>query len=142
VSDWTYRGAPLIETGDAITWLGFIYLITNLSDGKKYVGRKLFTSAATRQIKGKKKKYRKDSGWQNYWSSSEDVKADVILFGKAMFTREILHLCETKSELTYMENWELFTRHALIRQDYYNQWLTCRVRKSNLVKTKLPVLFA
>jgi hypothetical protein len=142
VSDWTYRGAPLIETGDPIKWLGFIYLITNITTGKMYIGRKLFTSAATRQIKGKKKKYRKDSGWQNYWSSSEDVKNDVLLFGKGSFTREILHLCETKSEITYLENYEIFTRHALIRPIYYNQWITARVRKNNLVKTKLPLLFA
>lgn len=139
MNDWMYHGEPFTDPGNS---LGFIYLIINNTTGKKYIGRKLFTSAATRQIKGKKKKYRKDSGWQNYWSSSEDVKSDVLLFGKGSFTREILYLCETKSELTYMENFCIFTHHALIRTDFYNQWLTCRVRKSNLVKTKLPLLFA
>jgi hypothetical protein len=101
----------------------------------------MFTAAAHRQIKGKKKKYRKDSGWKDYWSSSDELKADLALYGKSKFTRVILHLCESKSVMTYLENYEIFTRHALIRTDFYNQWLTARVRKANLMSTTLPERF-
>jgi hypothetical protein len=137
MSDWTYNGEPFTDPGDAF---GFIYMMTCISNEKRYIGRKLFTAAAHRQVKGKKKKYRKDSGWKDYWSSSDEVKADVSRYGKDMFTRVILYLCHSKSEMTYLENYAIFTHHALIRTDYYNQWLTARVRKSNLLKTKLPQL--
>lgn len=138
MSQWTHRGEPFTDPGDA---LGFIYEIICLENGKHYIGRKMFTAAARKQVKGKKKKYRKDSGWKDYWSSSEDVKADLALYGESKFTREILYLCDSKSMMTYMENWVIFTRHALIRKDYYNLWLTARVRKSNLLKTSLPIIF-
>lgn len=133
---WTYRGE--IFEGPDEGHIGFIYLITCLANNRRYVGRKMFTAAARRQVKGKKKKYRKDSGWQAYWSSSEEVQADVKFYGMENFTREILYLCDTKSVMTYMENFEIFTRHALVLPDYYNQWLTARVRKANLLKTTLP----
>jgi hypothetical protein len=139
MTPWTYRGETFTDPGDS---LGFIYEITCLTNGKRYIGRKMFTAAARRQVKGKKKKYRKESDWKTYWSSSDDVKADLALYAESKFTREILYLCDTKSTMTYLENYVIFTRHALIREDYYNQWITARVRKSNLLKTQLPNLFA
>lgn len=139
MSEWTYRGVPFTDPGKA---LGFIYEIVCLSNGRRYIGRKLFTSAAHKQVKGKKKRYRKDSGWRDYWSSSDDVKADIARYSTSVFTREILHLCDTKSELTYMENYFIFTNHALIRREFYNKWLVARVRKENLLKTKLVTLFS
>ena len=35
---------------------GFVYLITHNPTGRKYIGKKFFTKAATRQVKGKRKK--------------------------------------------------------------------------------------
>ena len=43
---------------------GFVYLITHIKTGRKYIGKKFFTKAKTKQVKGKKKKLRVSSDWQ------------------------------------------------------------------------------
>ena len=62
--------------------IGFIYKITNTSDGMWYIGRKLLTRAATKTIKGKKKKIRKESDWTDYWSSSPKLIETIEKEGK------------------------------------------------------------
>jgi hypothetical protein len=37
---------------------GFIFVITNLTNDKKYIGKKFFYSMKSKIIKGKKKKYK------------------------------------------------------------------------------------
>lgn len=131
-SDWTYKGQlfteDLIEDN-----FGFVYLITNLTNGRKYIGRKFFTKSGRKQIKGKIKKIRKSSGWENYWSSSEELKADVNLLGEQNFTREILYLCKTKSECSYRETKEIFMRDALLTETYYNAWCSCKIHKAHVL---------
>ncbi len=97
---WLYNNIEFTE--DMVgTWFGYVYEITNLTNGRKYVGKKFFTRAGTKQIKGKKKKVRLSSGWANYWSSSEELKADVKKLGEENFTRRILYLCKSRSECSY-----------------------------------------
>lgn len=130
-SEWLYKNQPF--TSDQTEgYYGFIYLITNKLDGRKYVGRKYLTRAATKQVNGKKKKIRKESDWQNYWSSSDLLKEQVKTLGEENFTREILHLCKTRSECNYMETREIFIRDALLKEDYYNKWVSVRVNASTL----------
>ena len=75
---------------------GFVYRITNLKTGKKYIGKKFFYSSKTKQVKGKKKRLKVSSDWQTYYGSNEELKKDVIIHGKECFKREILHLCLSK----------------------------------------------
>ena len=126
---WYYGGVPFEEDG---THFGYVYLIENLITGKKYIGRKYFTAAGYRQIKGKRKKIRKESDWKNYFGSNETLKAEVAELGEHNFRRTILHLCKSKSECSYMETFEIFSRHALLNELYYNDWCSCRVRRSHL----------
>ena len=119
--------------------IGYVYLITNIQTGKRYVGKKLFTKAGYRQIKGKKKKVRKASDWLEYWGSNTELQADVKREGEDKFTREILHLCNTRSACNYMETWEIFNRHALLSDQYYNSWVTCKIHKTHVLgKIKWP----
>ena len=111
---------------------GFVYLITHNPTGRKYIGKKFFTKAATRQVKGKRKKIRKSSDWEKYWGSNKKLQEEVRINGSDNYTREILHLCKTRSECSYWETWEIFDRHALIGDTYYNEWVSCKIRKSNL----------
>jgi hypothetical protein len=128
---WQYNGTDFTEDliGDNY---GFVYQITNLTNGRKYIGKKLFYSAKTRQVKGKKKKYKALSDWQTYYGSSDILKKDVILLGQDNFNREILHLCRSKGECSYLEAKEQFVRGVMESDDYYNTWIMCRIRKSHI----------
>jgi len=129
---WLYNNNEFTEEmiGDNF---GFIYEITNLLNGRKYVGKKFFTRAGTKQIKGKKKKVRLSSGWENYWSSSKELQEDVKTLGEDNFVRRIIHLCKTRSECSYRETKEIFIRDALLTTEYYNSWVSCKIHKAHVL---------
>ena len=111
---------------------GFVYQIKNLTNGRKYIGKKFFYSAKTKIVKGKKKKLKVPSDWQTYYGSSDTLKQDVLQLGHDNFFREILHLCRSKGECGYLEAKEQFVRGVMESEDYYNSWIMVRVRKSHL----------
>ena len=113
---------------------GFVYMITHLKTGRKYIGKKFFTKSKTRQVKGKKKRSRVSSDWMTYWGSNKKLQEEVKENGEDQYIREILHLCKTRSECSYWETWEIFSRHALMHESYYNEWVSCRIRKDHLIK--------
>lgn len=138
---WIYKNQELTEAPPE--YIGFIYLITNLSNGRLYIGKKKFWNKSTKykvvtQKNGtkKKKKIRGliESDWKDYYSSSEELISDVKNVGSDLFKREILYLCKTESELTYIEAREQFDRRVLEDELYYNGWIMVRVRKSNIMK--------
>lgn len=129
--NWIYEGKDFTEglIGDNY---GFVYEITNLTNNKKYIGKKFFYSAKTKQVKGKKKKLKVPSDWQTYYGSSDTLQKDVLQYGPENFRREILHLCKSKGECGYLEAKEQFLNNVLESDDYYNTWIMVRVRKSHI----------
>ena len=129
--NWIYEKKDFTEDliGDNY---GFVYEITNLTNNKKYIGKKFFYSAKTKQVKGKKKKFKVSSDWQTYYGSSDTLQKDVLQYGPENFRREILHLCKTKGECGYLEAKEQFVNNVLESDDYYNTWIMVRVRKSHI----------
>jgi hypothetical protein len=129
---WLYNNKEFTEEdiGDSF---GFVYEIENLIDSRKYVGKKFFTRAGTKQIKGKKKKVRLSSGWSDYWSSSKELQDDVKKIGKENFKRTILYLCKSRSECSYRETKEIFIRDALLLENYYNSWVSCKIHKAHVL---------
>jgi hypothetical protein len=113
--------------------IGFIYLITNLTNNKKYIGKKLLTMASSKQVKGKKIKTRKPSDWVNYWSSCKELKDDVLLLGADKFKREILYFTYTISTHTYLEEREQYDRRVLESEDYYNENIGFKILKKNIL---------
>ena len=129
--NWQYTGNDFTE--DMIgEFYGFVYEITNLTTNRKYIGKKFFYSAKTKQVNGKKKKYKAASDWQSYYGSNEILKKDVTMLGKENFKREILHLCKSKGECGYLEAKEQFVRGVLESDDYYNTWIMCRIRNTHI----------
>jgi len=129
---WFYNEKEFTEDdiGDAY---GYVYLITNITNNRKYIGKKFFTKAGYKTVKGKRKKIRKASDWLEYYGSNEELKNEVKSFGVNNFRREILHLCASKSECSYRETYEIFTRGALLTEDYYNSWVTCKIHKAHVL---------
>lgn len=129
--NWIYKEQDFTEDMIGEDY-GFVYLITNQVTGKKYIGKKFFYSAKTKQVKGKKKKIKVPSDWQTYYGSNEELKKDVIIHGRESFRREIVHLCKSKGVCGYLEAKEQFVNGALESEDYYNSWIMVRVRKSHI----------
>lgn len=135
---WTYQGKPVEEVPEH--FIGFVYLITNLISGKKYIGKKLAKFKKTRPpLKGKKRKRRStvESDWRTYWGSSDNLQADVNELGEENFTREILYFCTTKGELSYLEAKEQFDRQVLLTDEYYNGIINVRVGGSKALVESL-----
>lgn len=128
---WTYQGKEIDES--IITdHVGFVYLITNLTNHKMYIGKKLFRFKRTKKIKGKKKKVTIASDWITYYGSNFELIEDVKLFGEDSFKREILHLCKSKGVCNYLEMKEQILRGVLESDNYYNEQIRARVHKSHL----------
>jgi hypothetical protein len=128
---WLFQGLPFENVPDDI--MGFVYLIVNNITDKRYVGKKLFSKAAYKQIKGKRKKIRKESDWKDYYGSNNDLLSDIEILGPENFTRIILRLCKTRGECNYFEAKEQFDRDVLINSEkYYNHQIRLRVHRSHL----------
>jgi len=130
---WLYNGSLLEDSGN---YVGFVYIITNLKSNKRYIGKKLFHFTKSKQIKGKKKRYKVDSDWKTYYGSNDELNRDVKTLGPENFKREILRLCISKGEMTYFEAKLQFQHSVLESQDWYNSHIMARVHKKHLTFLK------
>lgn len=127
VPSWLWRGKEFTE--DQIEeFFGFVYCITNTLTNKKYIGRKYFYSTNRIKQKGKKNRkiVKKQSDWQKYFGSSKNLLADIVLYGKENFKREILSLHESRGDVNYHELREQVIRDVLNCSDYYNDNIMTR----------------
>jgi hypothetical protein len=135
---WAYNDIEF--TSEMISdYVGFVYVITNLINKKKYVGKKIFQSKRTLPpLKGKtrKRKVVKESDWMSYYGSSEEVKLLVEEQGSDAFHREILHLCKSKGEMSYLELYEQITRKVLLSDEYYNGIIQAKIHRSHVRSLK------
>ncbi len=140
---WTYNNLIVEELPEDC--VGFVYLITNKTNNRKYIGKKLakFSKTTTKTVvlkngtkKKKKIKSKIDSDWMDYYGSSIELNKDIELLGKENFVREILFYCKSKAECSYIEAREQFGRKVLESDDYYNGQISVRVHGSH-IKNKL-----
>jgi hypothetical protein len=136
---WFYNNQEITELPEDI--VGFVYCITNLTTNRKYIGKKLanFSKTKTRTVttkagvkKKKKIRYKEESDWKTYWSSSEELNKDVKELGENNFRRDILHFCKSKGKLSYMELKEQVERKVLESDEYMNGIIQCRIHKSHI----------
>ena len=107
---WWYNG-EVFDSDSINGYYGFVYLITNTCNDRKYIGRKYFWSF--RKKKGEKRRKKQESDWKKYYGSCPELKEDIKLFGKENFTREILTLHTTLGKVNYEETRRLFVHSVL-----------------------------
>ena len=133
---WYYKNEQFDTTPE--DYQGFVYLITELDTDKKYIGKKNFWKPKTLPITKTRKRRvrtRAESDWRSYFSSSSEVQQLVESKGEKNYKREILKLCKTKGEMSYFEAKLQFEHDVLLRNDYYNEFIGCKIHSKHLKTT-------
>lgn len=134
---WIYLGGPFTHD-DAVGYEAFVYRITRLSTGRMYLGKKVFWARTTKPpLKGQRCRRRvvSPSDWPTYWGSNHELLREIEEMGTSDFRREILHLCHTRGESSYLEAKEQFLQEVLERPDlFYNELIRVRVHRNHLPK--------
>ena len=108
---WLYKGTTF-TSDDIGNFFGYVYRITNIQNGRQYIGRKYFYQK--RKPKGGKRRITSESDWKRYYGSSDELKRDVKEYGKETFKREIISLHETLGKVNYEETKQLFLHNVLM----------------------------
>ena len=122
-----------------VPW-AFVFLITNTTNNRKYIGKKLAQFKRTKPpLKGRKNKRRStvESDWREYYGSSDELTEDVQNLGVENFKREILFYAENRSQLSYIEAREQFNHKVLGSDEYYNGHIRVRVHGKGILNRQL-----
>jgi len=135
---WTYKGQPFEDTPEE--YQGFVYQITELDTGKKYIGKKFFWKPKTLPItktRKRRKKTRVESDWKKYYGSSKDVQLMIEAKGVDNYYREIIRMCVTKGDCSYYEMKEQLVLDVLLKPDeYYNAMVSGRIHRNHVLSKK------
>lgn len=132
---WYMNDEPYDETPEE--YQGFVYLITEIDTDKKYIGKKFFWKPKIlpkTKTRKRRVKTRVESDWRKYYGSSNEVKLLVEKKGVDNYKRTILYLCKTKGECSYYEAKLQFEHDVLLRDDYYNEFIGCKIHSKHLRK--------
>ena len=135
MKSWNYEGKPFTQdmVGD---YEGFVYIVTDLSNGMKYIGKKNFHSKVKlKPLIGQNRKRKKvsSSDWEKYHGSAEELKLPVAVHGYNRLSREILHLCMSKGDMNYLELREQIVRDVLLKPDeYYNAFVGGKIHRNHV----------
>ena len=130
---WLYNGDVFDKTPEE--YQGFVYVITEVGTGKKYIVKKFFWKPKVlTKTKTRKRlvRTRVESDWRNYYGSSAEVKMLVEKHGAESFKREILKMCKTKGECSYYEAKMQFEYDVLLKDEYYNEFIGCKIHSKHL----------
>lgn len=131
---WIYEGNEFEPTDEFLEeYQGFVYRLTEVSTGKMYIGKKFFWKPKILPVtKTRKRRVRTrvQSDWRDYYGSSEQVKT--LVEGGQDFHREVLRLCRTKGECSYYEAKLQFENDVLLRDDYYNEFIGCKIHSKHI----------
>lgn len=131
---WLYEGKEFLDE-NIEDYIGFVYKIKNLINGKMYIGKKRFyTKISKPPLKGKKRRRisKKISDWKEYYGSNDTLKKDVESLGSENFKREILRLCISLSEMSYYEAKYQFDLDVIKSPMFYNDWISVKVTRKHL----------
>ena len=94
----------MAETKEIRDPYGFIYITTNMVNGKKYIGQRVF--------------HRR--GWQSYLGSGIAFRRAIDKYGKDNFHRDIVAIAYSKEELDKLEIEFIELHNAVESNNYYN----------------------
>lgn len=126
---WTYNDEIVDTVPEGM--YGFVYQITDPASNVSYIGKKFFWSRKTIQRNKKKKRIVVESDWKNYIGSSERFKNYTKEFIHEL-DRKILFLCTSKTECAYLETKTILNSNALLSDEYFNDWVSCKIRRAHL----------
>ena len=135
---WIFNGHPFLSE-DIDDYFGFVYCITNLCSGKRYIGRKYFWQH--RKPRGKSRRVKSESDWKRYYGSSKELADDVATQGKISFKRDIISLHKTKGLTNFEETRQLFLNNVLTEAmsdgtpAFYNSNILGRYMRKDYFKT-------
>lgn len=127
MSDWENVPANIDD------FQGFVYEITNLETGKKYIGKKFYFRTERKpplKKSGKKRDRirRVQTDWRDYFGSSKELQEDLKKYGKESFSRVILFNGVSKFDCAYMEIKLQIEKEVLFKDEYLNGIINCRLR--------------
>ena len=140
MSNWLWNGNDVTEDVIPENAVGFIYMIEHIPTGKYYIGKKSLESVRNvkigvrelarikeqRKLDGirgslpKKKKVRKSSDWEKYYSSNEWIKEQITEGKSDEFKRSVLQFCYSKKSLSYYEVYWMFKYDVLSDENCLN----------------------
>jgi hypothetical protein len=135
---WYYKNEPFEPTEEELSeYQGFVYLIRETDTGMKYIGKKFFWKPKILPVTKTRKRRKRtivESDWKTYFGSSEVLKERVqeSQNSEMIYRREILKLCKTKGQCSYYEAKSQFENDVLLREDYYNQFIGCKIHARHL----------
>ena len=132
---WLYEGKEYNTTPEE--YQGFVYQITEIDTGKKYIGKKFFWKPKILPVtKTRKRRVRTriESDWRDYFGSSKEVNLLVESKGIDNYKREILRLCVTKGDCAYWEAKLQFENDVLLSDEYYNEFIGCKIHSKHVRK--------
>jgi hypothetical protein len=134
--NWIYENKTFEPDEQTLQeYVGFVYIITEKDTDMKYIGKKLFHFTKTLPITKTRKRRKRvlvESDWRDYYGSSEKVRELLVERGAEAFDREILRLCKSKGECSYFEAKYQFDYDVLLREDFYNGIINCRINRKHL----------
>jgi len=130
---WYYNGNEFTETPK--DYQGFVYCITELDTDKKYIGKKNFWRPKTlpkNSKRARRVRTKVESDWREYYGSNQKLQVLVEQRGESNYKRTILRLCKTKGEMSYYEAKLQFENDVLLREDYYNEFIGCKIHSRHI----------
>lgn len=140
MSNWLCENKEINEELIPEDAVGFIYMITHNPSGKYYIGKKSLESVRNVKIGVRelakikeerkaagmggraplKKKVRKASDWEKYYSSNAWINEQVKEGKQDEFKREMIQFCKSKKSLSYYEVYWMFKYDVLSDENCLN----------------------